>query len=200
MTRHIPESLFPDEACEPEPRRWTFPITNDPVNLRDDLDSLNEDDEVIITELLGGLPARYVHDGCRLWAGSKYQVIKHDRKNTYWLVAERHNLVGMLYHVPFHVFSGNIIKTKSDVQFYASDVYDIKCSRFLEQTSANKLITKWRLPCVPILYVGPWSPELLSLSREISSIIPNRQRRGIIIKHTNDNTLERVIIRYDRKR
>lgn len=143
--------------------------------------------------------ARYAHDGDRLWVGSHHQIKKRDEKSVWWQVANAGGFEVRVRQAPFHVFFGEVYGAvqdlkygvKSGCRFRVFDVYDAKTQRYLDHDDAFMLADNCDMAWVPVLYRGPWKPELVGLS-EGKSTIADHVREGIVVKPVKERWNEEV--------
>lgn len=162
--------------------------------------------EVWISEKIHGANARYLHDGERLWVGSRTCIKKQDSKNMWWRVAERYELEKKLATIPNIALYGEVYGQVQDLKYGKTtselilfDALNIKTRQFLDVDYFLKLAQDLNLPVVPTLYRGPWSENLKELA-EGKTQIPgaNHVREGIVIKpirERQDPTIGRVFLK-----
>ena len=65
--------------------------------------------------------------------------------------------------------------------------------RFIEPEIGLGMLKAWKLPIVPVLYNGPWHPELIEkLAIGKSSLDPDTIREGIVITAVNQREIPGV--------
>lgn len=187
--------------CEPPPQGWHFPHYTDLDALRRRKWLLVPGEEVVITEKIHGANARYVHDGERLWVGSRKQIKVEDPASIWWKAAAQCDLAEKLAQAPMHVFFGEVFGQVQDlkygvngVAFRCFDVFDVSAGRYLDHDEARFLADDLGIEWVPLLYRGPWEPENVDTWCEGFSAIEgaNHVREGFVVKPVRERYDERV--------
>jgi RNA ligase (TIGR02306 family) len=200
---------------EPAPEGWHFPHYTDIEGLRRHPDVLTAGEEVVITEKLHGASARYVHDGERLWVGSR-TCVKRDMPGVlWWEVAREMELAERLALEPKKVFFGEVFGQVQDLKyghqqggryqhckasFRVFDVFDVESGRYLDQIEAENCARVVGLTWVPTLYRGSWNPEMIDELAEGRTTIlgADNVREGFVIKPIReryDDQVGRVILK-----
>lgn len=177
--------------CEAPPKGWAFITYTDIEGLRRHPDELHHGEEVVVTEKIHGANARYVHDGERLWVGSRTQVKKESDEILWWQVAHELNMDARLRGASMYIFFGEVFGQVQDLKyghepsqvasFRCFDVFDIKAGRYLDHDKAYNLAQVCGLPWVPVLYRGPWSDDVMELC-EGNSELADHVREGFVVK------------------
>lgn len=185
---------------EPAPKGWMFPCYTDLDSLRKYRKLIAEGERVICTEKIHGANGRYVHDGERLWVGSRTQIKAPDAKNQWWRVASSLDLDKRLAEVPMHVFFGEVFGQVQDLKygiatgydFRCFDVFDVKSGRYLDYDAARAMAERVGLPWVPVLHDGPWSPELEdALAEGKTTLGAGHVREGFVLRPAVERWNER---------
>jgi len=149
-----------------------------------------DDNYVIVTEKIHGANARFMHDGKRLWVGSRKRILKNG-KNIWWDMAHANNLVNALRPYPFIVVYGEIYgkvqSLKYDIDgvklamFDAFNVDDCKYFNYIEMT---RLANEIGVDTVPFVCCGAWRvvKEQIDQLSTGQSQIASHVREGIVIK------------------
>jgi len=215
ITKHDPsEELELSGECEAHPRGWSFPKYTSINGLRRYPRLLRDGEEVIVTEKVHGTNARYVHDGDRLWVGSHGQIKKQAAANAWWQVAEQANLEERLARCPWHVFFGEVYGhvqgidleygIRRGARFRAFDVWSVREMRYLSHDDAIAMADVAGIPWVPILYRGPWDPDVVNPLCEGNTTVDDGSgtvshvREGFVVKPTTeryDDHIGRVILK-----
>lgn len=200
ITKYEPPDPFvmggEDEAA---PRGWEFPIYTDIEGLRRYPNVLVQGEDVILTEKIHGANGRFVHDGKRLWVGSRTSIKRFNKNNLWWKIAIANDLEEKLSLAPMHVFFGEVYGqvqdlkygVKSFAKFKCFDVYDVKRQRYLDHDDAVALATKVGLEWVPEIIRGKWVPTMNELC-EGNSLIADNVREGFVVKPAKERWDQRV--------
>lgn len=194
---------------EPPPKGWQFMTYTDIEGLRRHLDILVPGEPVVMTEKLHGANARYVHDGERLWVGSRTQVKRESDDVLWWQVAHDLNLSERLASAPMKIFFGEVFGQVQDLKyghggkqgasFRAFDIFDVKEGRYMDHESARGLADRLDIQWVPYLYHGPWSPDSVEFAEGRSTIEgADNVREGFVVKPLKerfDDRIGRVILK-----
>lgn len=168
---------------------------------------INEGDEVVLTEKIHGANARFCFRDGRLWVGSrtgvKAQMVTPEgtERNLWWKVAKEMGL-----EERFGRLSGDDtrdLNTKSTVVLYGEvygqvqdlkygvsagatfrvfDTYSVTACRYNNWDETVSIANQMGLETVPVLYRGPWKPELEDLRNGPSVLYPGHTREGFVIK------------------
>lgn len=152
---------------------------------------------VVITEKIHGCNARYVHTGLKFHVGSR-TMFRSDKTNHWRTAANRCDLERKLKSYPNIVLFGEIYGPEcqdlhygvspGSVRFAAFDAMDLKTRRYLDTDEFGRVMRELDIPTVPILYRGPWSPELVSLAEGKATWGGHHVREGIVIKPARERT------------
>lgn len=162
---------------------------------------LVEGEEVVLTEKLHGENARFMHDGIRLWVGSRTRWKRLDAECAWSVYARRENLAERLSAWPGLVFYGELYGN-TDLKYDAAggrklrifDVFDTSRMAFLDHDVAATKAPD--LERVPLLYRGPWSADLLRLC-EGKSTLGGHVVEGFVVKPVRERVshMGRVILK-----
>lgn len=202
-----PEPMSMGGDNESPPTGWFFPHYTDIEGLRRHRNVLRAGEEVVATEKLHGANGRFVHDGERLWVGSRTGVKRRDENNLWWKVAIAMNLEERLATTPHKVFFGEVYGQVSDLKYGHSgkntaslrifDVFDTVEGRYLDHDDAVKLASELGFDWVPMLKRGAWGDDWHELA-EGSSQLADHVREGFVVKPVKeryDDKLGRVILK-----
>lgn len=165
---------------------------------------LQLDEDVVLTEKIHGANARYLHDGLRLWCGSRTNTKRDKPKSIWWAAARQLNLVERLAAVPNIVVFGEVFGQVQDlkygekgVAFCAFDAMDLKSRTYLDYGDFIGLMAELDLPTVPELYRGPWTLELLALAEGKTTLSAEHIREGFVVRPTKERYahMGRVILK-----
>ena len=184
-----------------------MPCYTDIAGLRRYPFALTEGEEVIITEKIHGENFRAVHDGERLWVGSRTRIKKEADDSRWWQAAKNLDLPSKLTDAPMmavygesHGYTGGfpygVERNTAGLRLF--DVMDTKSRRYLDYDDFVTFCTTHGLPIAPVLYRGPWSSDLRTLANGQSTIDPSHIREGIVIRPVRerfDPQLGRVILK-----
>lgn len=189
-----------------------MPCYTDIEGLRRWPDVLVPGEEVIISEKLHGSNMRVVFRDDRLWCASHHNWKKPNPDIIWWKVAERYKLAETLAECEDIGFYGEVYGQVQDLKYGAGrndlfvaffDAMNIKTKRYLDYDEftvrSGTLHLPTALPLVPVLYRGPWSPELRSYA-EGPSTVPgaNHVREGMVVRPVKerwDDRIGRVILK-----
>jgi ATP-dependent RNA circularization protein (DNA/RNA ligase family) len=120
------------------------------------------------------------------------------------LAAQKANLEQKLSQRPGIVLFGEVfgkvqdLKYDRELDFAAFDAYSMKENRYLDFQEFAYLCIELGIKMAPILYRGPWKPELAEL-RNGKSELANHLREGFVIRPTIekwDLEIGRLILKY----
>lgn len=170
-----------------------LPTYTDIEGLRRWPDVLVPGEEVVISEKVHGANARFAFHEGRLWAGSHTGIKKRDPNNLWWKAAIQYGLEEKLQRHPGIVFYGEVFGRVQDLHYgtMASgqirlaffDALDVTTRTYLPWDRFQAMLFDLELPLVPILYRGPWKPELVAHA-EGESTVPDAKnvREGMVVK------------------
>jgi len=153
-------------------------------------DKLVLGEEVVLTEKLHGENARYVHDGTRLWVGSRTRFKLDVPSSKWWMAARKYSLTEKLAEHPnigiygeTHGYTGGFPYGVStgDVGLRLFDAIDVKTRCWLDADDFFALAEKLGVPTVPVLFRGPWDGEL-RLHAEGKSTLAPHVREGFVVR------------------
>lgn len=167
---------------------------------------LVDGEDVLITEKIHGENARFVHDGERLHVGSRTRFKKLDSENAWTRAARKYDLATKLANIPGVGIYGEVHGYTrgfpygvpvGEVGLRLFDAIKTKTREFFGVDDFLNLAQALRVPTVPILHSGPWSPELRALA-EGPSTIGGHVREGFVVRPTAervDRSCGRVILK-----
>ena len=194
------EYIFTSGPQEPGPEGWDFIKYTDIEGLRRHKGVLQEGEEVVITEKTHGSNGRFVHDGERLWAGSRNQIKKIDVETIWQQIAQTFQLHERLKPFPKTIFFGEIFgKGVQDLSydltgmsFLVFDTFDVVQGKYNDWDTTVELAKLAKLNVVPTLYRGPWqgfnTHEFLA---EGKSTFASHVREGFVVKPTKERWQDR---------
>lgn len=206
ITKWEPSLNITMGECEAPPQGWFFPTYTDLEGLRRWPSVLQAGEEVVLTEKIHGCNARFVHDGERLWCGSRTR-IKKDSENSLWWVAARHaGLEEKLAQFPMMIFFGEVYGKVQDLRyghenndkpsFSVFDVFSVKDGSYLDHDHAVEMVRQAGLSWVPCLYRGEWKADLMDHA-EGQSCLAKNVREGFVVKPVKErfSDIGRVILK-----
>lgn len=190
ITRYEPDEAGVGEEDETDPG-W-IPTYTDLEGLRRWKTALVEGEDVVITEKIHGANARLVHDGERLWVGSRTRIKRRPPPKTpWWNAVESMGLEAKLALMPGVIIYGEVFGQVQDLKygiasgsvFRAFDAMDSKTRKYLDYDNFVGVTEALAIPRVPCLYRGAWSPSLRELA-EGASLVPGAAnvREGFVAK------------------
>jgi RNA ligase (TIGR02306 family) len=197
-----PEPTFMQTDAAAPPPTKTQPPVYDMESYRKYKHLLIPGEDVVVTEKIHGTNSRFVYiendlnsvDGKGygdLHVGSHRGWKKCDERNLWWKIAEKYDLENKLSQYPGLVFYGETYGTVQDLkyglktnEFAVFDVYDSVQGKYLSWTTVMGLCTFLHLPMVPVVYVGPYTPEAVEPLCNGKTVIAdiNQIREGVVIK------------------
>lgn len=173
-------------------------------NYRHHKKTLTIGEQVVVTEKIHGMSSVFPWYEDRLWASSHYGFRKPNKDSIWWQIAEAYHLETMLQelNLPIALYGevyGHKIQdltygAKVDQKNWALfDIYDYKEKSFLSEVAFRGLADYLGLPTAPVLYKGPFDPDLIEPMRNGKSTLANQIREGIVIKPVKerfDNGIE----------
>lgn len=195
-----PEDMTTGADNEPDP--GFLPVYTDIEALRKwGSNVLIPGEEVVITEKIHGCNARYVWQGGRLWCGSRTGIKRQDQRSVWWRAAEWHDLGARLALMPGFAVYGEVYGQVQDlrygvtsgVRFAAFDVLDTNSRTFLGWDATAQAAEDLGLTLAPVLFRGPWSPEL-ARHAEGASVLADGAclREGIVVRPIAERFDDRV--------
>lgn len=158
-----------------------------------------KDMDVVVTEKIHGANARYVYKDGRLWVGSRERVKGKSPDSIWWKAAEYHKLEEKLKQLPNVVLFGEVYggvqnlryDLDREVRFRAFDMFDLTTGRYLDFQDFRERCVQLDIPMVPILYEGPWTPDIEKLC-DGQSAIASHHREGFVIKPVVEQFDDRI--------
>jgi RNA ligase (TIGR02306 family) len=201
-----PVELVECSETESSPEGWHFFSYTDIEGLRRYPDLLKSGEEVVLSEKIHGANARFVHDGNRLWVGSKKQIRKYNPQSLWWVAAQQANLEEKLKAFPSCIFFGEVFGRVQDLRYDLNngvslaffDVFDLRLGKYLDHDEACQRAAHVGVPWVPILYRGPWLGEQMFTLAEGKSMLAKHIREGFVVKpvcERMDDQTGRVILK-----
>lgn len=183
-----------------------LPVYTDIEGLRRWPDILIPGEEVVISEKIHGANGRWLCWEGRLWAGSHTGIKREAPESMWWKVADQYDLAeklpagiaiygevyGQVQDLKYGVEGGH-------VRVVMFDALDIRTRKYLDFDTFRVLLDQLDIPCVPILYRGPWSPDLASLAEGTSAMAEaHHVREGIVIRPVQErwsDNIGRIILK-----
>lgn len=169
---------------------------------------------VVVTEKIHGCNGRFVfrqgtgEEGMRLFVGSRNFFTKETADNVWWTIARRHGLEEKLARYPNHVLYGEVYGQVQDLKygtsmedplrFAAFDIYNTETGKYLDYAEFKRICAELELPTVPVLYEGPYVPEIIEPLALGQSTIAEQIKEGFVIKPVVERfnrNLGRVILK-----
>lgn len=181
-------------------------------NYRHHKDVLVPGEEVVVTEKIHGKSSQYFCYKDKNYAGSHYAFWKPNESNLWWRIFDQYQLENVVkdcknkYALYGEVFGHNVqdltygLKS-GGVMWRLFDIYDLENQKFVDYDEEFLRINEdLNLPTTPVLYKGPYNPELIESLRNGKSTLANQIREGIVIrpvKERFDNSVKygRVILK-----
>lgn len=158
---------------------------------------------VVITEKIHGANARFAYHQDRFWVGSHTCFKLRDDRNMWWQAAAKYDLEARLATRPGIALYAEVYGQVQDLRYGATaadplrlaafDVLDIATRRWLPHAEFIALMGDLDIPAVPVLYRGPWSPDLVSLA-EGKTTMPGADhvREGMVIRPQDEQYSEEL--------
>jgi RNA ligase (TIGR02306 family) len=196
---------------------------SDPENVKKVMDVLIPGEEVVVSEKIHGSACIIHFDGERVVASSKNvakqglglidEKDEHGRsKNLYWQVAHKFGLIDKLPQIAQEL-NAQVVTLYGEAGAcqdlkYGRDngdkffcAFDIRVDgRFLDFAQFSKLMERYEIEVAPVLYVGPYSPEVVAKHTDGLTVFGNGAhiREGVVVKSTTerlDPQVGRVILK-----
>ena len=187
--------------CEKGPDGWRIPTYTDIEGLRRHPDILQPNEEVVLVEKIHGCNARFVHDGDRLWVGSRTQIKKFSETNLWWRAVAKISLEKKISAFPMMVFCGEVFgqvqdlkynhDNKDEPSFVVFDIFSIKDGKYLDFDDMIKIANKAGLNTAPVLYRGPWTDNLHDYA-EGTSLLGNNVREGFVVRPIKERFSDKI--------
>lgn len=147
-------------------------------------------EHVVVTEKIHGENFRAVHDGDRLWVGSRTRIKARADDSKWWQAAASAGLEEKLARFPHvavygecHGYTGGFPYGTGRVPtLRVFDAMDMTTRRFLNRDEFAKFVQTFDLLEAPVLHIGPWDESLLALAEGKSTLDSSHVREGIVIK------------------
>jgi RNA ligase (TIGR02306 family) len=206
ITKYEPTEAEPDVADEADP--GTMPPYTDIEGLRRWQDVFVTGEEVIATEKIHGENFRAMHDGTRLWVGSRTRIKRASTESKWWQAARSAGLEERLAQFPgivvygeSHGYTGGFPygSDKRATQLRIFDAMDSKTRTYFDVDAFFDLAGKIGVPTVPVLYRGPFTLEALTnLAEGQSTLDKTHVREGFVVRpvhERHDDRVGRVILK-----
>lgn len=136
------------------------------------------------------------------YVGSHSQFRKKS-ENVWWkvaldeTVADKLSLTGNLNIILFGEVYGPVQKgfdygSPDKPRLVIFDAYDTASNRYLDSDALMVLTADLDLPLAPVLYEGPWEPELKNLAEGLSKLDGKTMREGFVVRPAAERWHERV--------
>ncbi len=219
ITKYEPPEPMSTSGEDESPPPGAPPMYTDIEGLRRYPDILREGEMVAITEKLHGANLRAFMFENALHMGSHRNWKRRVPENPlqvktpiWWLLAERMKLESKLREFPQYAhiaWYGEVYGQVQDLRYGTSkgelclavfDALDLRTRAYLDWEDYERIREEIGLPRVPLLYVGPWKPDLVKLA-EGPTTVPGADhvREGIVIrplKEHFDDRVGRVVVKY----
>lgn len=168
--------------CEsPHPK---FVKYTDIENIKNFYDILVEGEEVVITEKIHGSNFRMSKYDGQIFVGSRNMALKENAENVYWRIRnalshydppEGHQIFG-------EVYGKSVQKLDYGKTSIAIDIFDVMIDgRYLNFDELVSYCAKHKLPMVPVLFLGEWSKDLMSLASG-NTVYADHIREGFVVR------------------
>ena len=145
-------------------------------------------EEVVMTEKIHGANGRWAFARDRFWAGSHNGWKKPGTNSMWWKASDF--FLERLKNIPNIVMFGEVYGQVQDLRYGMNDgftvrffdAFDIEKGKYLDWKDFEELCLKNDLIMVPILYRGPYNPELLARAEEDSALCAGQIREGLVIR------------------
>lgn len=165
---------------------------------------INPGDEVVITLKLHGCNMRAAFRNSRIWVGSRTQVkasytVDGEERNLWWKVAKEMELEKKFlqlrdtspeFDLDDLVVYGEVFGQVQDLKygidkgasFRIFDTYSHKLGRYNDWDITETIAKAMGIETVPVLFKGPWAPELEELRNGMDPIGKTHVREGFVLK------------------
>jgi RNA ligase (TIGR02306 family) len=164
---------------------------------------LREGEEVYVSEKIHGASARYVYHDGQMWIGSrtKWKIDGSPWHRAFYNHPEMHEFFEKNPDlIVYGEIYGQVQNLKYDcgnkIRFAAFDI--LQRDRWMDADKFIEVCTRWNIPKVPTLYVGPYSFDKVEELAEGQSKIAGHIREGCVVRPTMermDPRLGRVILK-----
>lgn len=181
------------------PPEGFFP-TYDVLNFRKYSQYFEDGEEVVVTEKIHGVNARFVCVNDVVYCGSRKFWKKEDDNNLWWKVL--HGCPALLRWIKEnegHTVYGEVFGQVQNLKYGSKNgqiwfsTFDIlKGNRWLDFDEAHEIGST--LPWVPLIYIGPFDKEKIIEFAEGDSICPGADHclEGVVVKPTIERTDRRI--------
>ena len=180
-----------------------MPCYTDIEGLRRWPDILVPGEEVVITEKRHGACSRWTYQDGRLWCASHHNWKKPNDTVLWWKAAKLYDLERKLQRRPDLGFYGEVFGQVQDLKYGASDknplfvemfdALDIRTKRYLDYDDFVTAARDVDLPVVPVLFRGPWAPELRCHAEgKTTSAGVDHVREGMVVKPVHERFDDRI--------
>lgn len=170
-------------------------------------------EEVVLTEKIHGANARFCYKGDRLWCGSRTNIkaqapgIDGSERSLWWKVAKDINLEEKMkaaiasftgYDLTGTVVFGEVYGQVQDLKygvasgasFRVFDTWNPNLNHYNDWDVTVAIASAMGLELVPVLFRGPYAPELEELRNGPSVLYPGHIREGYVIKPVEERWSE----------
>lgn len=167
---------------------------------------LTEGEEVVLTEKVHGANGRFAFHQDRLWVATRTtyrKPVDENGEGSMWSkVAADLDLERRLSAFPGFAVYGEVYGQVQDLKYglgaqgarlVVFDILEIASRRWLDYDEQVAMAAAMDLPTVPILYRGPWSPELMSHA-EGATVLGNgaHVREGFVLRPVRERVHPRL--------
>lgn len=149
-------------------------------------------EEVVVTEKIHGSCFSACIRKEKLVVSSHHKIRGAEDDSVYWKVARKYDLNTKLQKYPGFVIFGEIYGPRVQDMHYGLkgdelglrifDVMDINTKKFLNFDEAVDVCKNMELEMAPLLYRGPYVPEIIEPMSDGKSMLGNPFREGFVIK------------------
>lgn len=173
------------------------PIFTDIESLRKHKDLLQTGESVVVTEKLHGSNFRAIFKDGRLWVGSHRQFKEKEKPNIFWLAANKYGLEQKLSNFEGMALYGEVYghqkkfpydtdqsSIEDAIKLKIFDVFNTSKGKYLDWPDYIHFMMNAGLHGMgaPILYIGPWRPELDKLRFGMTELGGKHIREGFVVK------------------
>lgn len=163
-------------AADHLPSQDFMPKYTDIEGYRKNKDVFVEGEEVVLTEKIHGCNGRFLFRDGQLWVGSHNHLLE-EGDSVWWNVARKYEdsfrwRPGILWYGEVYgpVQKGFSYGSPGETRLRVFDAFDTQTMRYLDYDEFETLALKVGLNLAPLLYRGPWKPELVSLAEGPTTI------------------------------
>jgi RNA ligase (TIGR02306 family) len=208
-TRHTKRQRAQSPFGGNEPDQPWMPRYTDIEGYRRNAAVLQRGEEVVMTEKVHGANGRWAFKDGRLWAGSHNYLRKLSPDCEWWEALYTTGLAEKLSTEALEglVFYGELYGDVQDLKYGKPgeldikifDVYDSVEGRYLDYLDLEVLCFNYEIPLVPILYCGPWDPDVcLQMAEGKTTLGGDHVREGFVVRPVKerwDDRIGRVILK-----